>query len=107
MPGRDGGQSLAVEPGDQVGDRVPALAADRPGGVLVRMAVADQQDQGSPGDLGGRCGARPVEAGEFALLGGGEPAEWVLLGSGHTGSSRVTTAIVPAREWLRPSQMTH
>jgi hypothetical protein len=71
-----------------VRDGVPALAADGPGGILVAVTVADEQDEGGPCDLGGGCDTGTAEAAEFAPLGGGEPAERVLLGPWHAGSSR-------------------
>ena len=53
MPGFERRQALPVEAGDEVGDGVAALAADRPGGVLIISPRADQQESGGAGDLGG------------------------------------------------------
>ena len=45
MRGVEGGQALGVEAGDQVGDGVAGPAADGAGGVLVVVAVGDQEEQ--------------------------------------------------------------
>jgi hypothetical protein len=56
VPRFEGRQALAVEAGDEVGDGVAALAADRPGGDLIIDPVADQEESGGAGRLG--CGGR-------------------------------------------------
>ena len=50
-------QPLAVEPGDQVGHGVAALAPGGASGLLVVGAVGDGQEHDGTGDPNGRCGA--------------------------------------------------
>ena len=73
-----GGQPLAVEPGDPVGDGSAALAACGPGGLLVVRPVGDGEDHDGASDVGGGCGGGPAEAAEVSPFVRGEFAERVL-----------------------------
>ena len=50
VPRFEGIQALLVEAGDQMRNRVAALAADRSGGVLMIESLADQQEGGGAGE---------------------------------------------------------
>ncbi len=82
----EGGQSFAVEPGDQVGHRVAAAAAGGPGGPLVVGAAGDGQEDDGPGDARGRLGTTTAQAGQFVALVIGQRAERVLPAAGHGNS---------------------
>jgi len=85
VSGREGGQALGVEPGDEVGDRVAGAAAGGAGGLLIVAAVGDGQEHGGAGDVDGGCGLRPAETSEFLALGVGQRPEGVFLAARHDG----------------------
>ena len=85
VAGRQRGEALGVEAGDEVGDGVAGAAADGAGRVLVVVAGGDGQEDLGPDDLGGRGGLRAAELDQFLPLRLGQLAERVLLAAGHGG----------------------
>jgi hypothetical protein len=82
----EGGQSFAVEPGDQVGHRVATPAACGPGSLLVIGAVGDGEEDDGPGDASSRFGTTAAQAGQLLALVIGQWAERVLPAAGHSNS---------------------
>jgi hypothetical protein len=83
MPGRQGGQALGVEAGDQVRDGIAGTTAGRAGGGLVVVTPGDGQEHGGSGDLDGGCGLGPAETSECLAFDISERAERIHLAAGH------------------------
>ena len=109
VAGRQGGEALGVEAGDEVGDGVAGAAADGAGGVLVVVAAGDGQEDLGADDLGGRGGLRAAELVQFLPLRLGQLAERVLLLAGHGGlrGARGRHRTPNRSLWLCASQVTH
>lgn len=86
MPGGECRQTLAVEPGDQVGDGVPALATGRSGGLLVVGTARHRQEYDGAGDANGGRGVRPTQASQLVTFLTCERAERILPAAGHGNS---------------------
>jgi hypothetical protein len=86
VPRVEGGQPFAVESGDQMGDRVAALAAGGPGRLPVVGTTGDGQGHDGPGDANGRCGGGAAQAGQVLTLVIGQGAERILPAAGHGNS---------------------
>jgi hypothetical protein len=65
MEGRD---ALPVEPGDPMGDGIPAPAAGRPGGRWVVGPVGHGEEDGRASDADRGCGRRSADMGEVSAL---------------------------------------
>jgi len=61
VAGRQRGEALGVEAGDEVRDGIAGAAAGGAGGVLVVVAAGDGQEDPGPGDLDGGCRLGPAE----------------------------------------------
>ena len=92
MPGRQGGQALGVEAGDEVGDRVAGATAHGVGRVLIVVAACDGQEELGSGDLDGRSHLRPAQLDQGLVLLGRDLAERVVLAARHGGLPGVTEA---------------
>src|SRR5215207_465233 len=91
MPRANRRESLAVEPGDQVGHRVATPAAGGPGRLLVVGAVRNGQEHDGAGDVNCWCGVAAAQAGQFLALVVGQRVERILPAAGHGNSQRVDT----------------
>jgi hypothetical protein len=85
MNGRQGGQPVSIEAGDQVGDGLGRASADRAGGLLVVIAAGDGQEDLGPDDLDGGTDLRSAELRQRPAFGFGERPEGVLLATRHGG----------------------
>ena len=83
VPRVEGGQSLAVGPGDPVGHGVAARATRRTGGLLVVGPVVHRQEPDGAGDAGGRGGGGSAQAGQCLAPVGSRWAERLLPAARH------------------------
>ena len=90
MPGRQCGQALGIEAGDELRDGVAGAPADGTGRGLVVVAARDGQQELGAGDFDGGCGLGPAELEEGLSLLGGQLTERVVLAAGHGGLPGVT-----------------
>jgi hypothetical protein len=61
-------EALAVEPGDEGGDGVAAVAAGGAGRLLVAQAAGDQQDEPGANGVGRRRGLGTAHPGQGSAL---------------------------------------
>ncbi len=85
MTGRNGGQALGVEAGNQVRDRVAGASSGGAGGLLIVVTSGDGQEHDGPRGLDRGSGLRSAEQGQGGDLVVGEGPERILLAAGHDG----------------------